>query len=57
MTKYKYLGEIFESRKDLKIKTGFSSCKIDAKIRDGKITKIEGKANEILHNNSQYSSK
>jgi len=57
MTKYKYLGEIFESRKDLKNKTGFSSCKIDAKIRDGKITKIEGKANEILHNNSEYSSK
>jgi len=52
MPHYKYLGEVYASRRDLKDKTGFSSCKIDAKIREGKIIKIEGNSDEKIYNHT-----
>lgn len=56
MPKYKYLGKIYNSRKELKEQTGFSSCKIDIKIQENKIIKIEGDSIENIHNNTEHCS-
>jgi hypothetical protein len=57
MPQYKYLGKIYNSRRELKEQTGFSSCKVDAKILENKIIKIEGKSNENIYYNTKQHSK
>lgn len=53
--KWLYNGVIYNTRKDFKDKFGWSTCKIDAKIKDGKITKIQTEETtyENVHNNRQ----
>lgn len=57
MPQYQYLGKTYNSRRELKEQTGFSSCKIDNKIREKKIIKIEGDSDEKLYSNTEQHSK
>ena len=55
MPRYVYLGKIFNSRKELKRETGLSSCKVDAKIKESQIIKLQGNSDETVHNNANKS--
>jgi hypothetical protein len=52
---WKYNGNTYESRKEMKRIFGWSTCKWDAKFKEGKITQIiiEDTTYEKLHNDSK----
>ena len=54
MIKWLYNGKIYNSRKEMKTLLGWSTCKWDAKFKDGKIIQInEDTTYENIHNNSK----
>lgn len=58
--KWKYNGEIYNTRREITEKFGWSTHKWNAKLREGKIkklfTKTEDKSNERIHSDAKLHS-
>lgn len=55
---WKYNRKIYKSRREMKELFGWSTCKLNSKIKDGKIIKLtneDARLNENLHNNPDRS--
>lgn len=55
---WEYNRKIYKSRREMKELFGWSTCKLNSKIKDGKIIKLtneDDRLNENLHNNPDRS--